>query len=47
LQNLSKKEELLRYIAAGDSPPELVIPTWLEILTNIVTINENGIYQYL
>ncbi len=47
LQNLSKKQELLRYIAAGDSPPELAIPTWLEILTNIVTINESDIYEYL
>ncbi|MEA5575349.1 dynamin family protein [Anabaena sp. UHCC 0451] len=46
LQNLSKKEELLRYIAAGDSTPELAIPTWLEILADIASINESDIYEY-
>ncbi|MBD2296574.1 dynamin family protein [Anabaena sphaerica FACHB-251] len=46
LQNLSKKEELLRYIAAGDSTPELAIPTWLEILSDIAAINESDIYEY-
>ncbi|MEA5618642.1 proteasome protein [Cronbergia sp. UHCC 0137] len=40
LQNLSKKEELLRYIAAGDSPRELAIPTWLQILADLAAINE-------
>jgi hypothetical protein len=46
LQNLSKKEELLRYIAAGDSTPELAIPNWLEILADIASINESDIYEY-
>jgi hypothetical protein len=35
LQNLSKKEDLLRYIASGDTPPELAIPTWLQILAEL------------
>ncbi|MFN6566465.1 dynamin family protein [Dendronalium sp. ChiSLP03b] len=39
LQNLSKKEELLRYIAAGDSPSAIAIPTWLQILSEIATIS--------
>jgi GTPase SAR1 family protein len=47
LQNLSKKEELLRYIAAGDATPELAIPTWLEILADIASINESDIYEYI
>ena len=47
LQNLSKKDELLRYIAAGDSTPELAIPTWLEILADIASINESDIYEYI
>jgi hypothetical protein len=46
LQNLSKKDELLRYIAAGDSTPELAIPNWLEILADIASINESDIYEY-
>ncbi|AFY44238.1 dynamin family protein [Nostoc sp. PCC 7107] len=37
LQNISKKEALLRYLAAGDSPPKLAIPTWLNILSEIAT----------
>lgn len=47
LQNLSKTEELLRYIAAGESSPELAIPTWLEILGDIATISESEVYEYL
>ncbi|NET72970.1 MAG: proteasome protein [Sphaerospermopsis sp. SIO1G2] len=46
LQNLSKKEEILRYFAGGDSTPELAIPTWLEILSDIAEITENDIYEY-
>jgi hypothetical protein len=38
LQNLSKKEELLRYIAAGESS-QLAIPTWLQILADVAVIN--------
>jgi GTPase SAR1 family protein len=44
LQNLSKKETLLRYIAARDSQTELAIPAWLEILTDIATINEEELF---
>ena len=44
LQNLSKKETLLRYIAARDSQTELAIPAWLEILTDIATINEKELF---
>lgn len=44
LQNLSKKEALLRYIAARDSQTELAIPAWLEILTDIATINEEELF---
>jgi hypothetical protein len=40
LQNLSKKEALLRHIAAGDSPSELAVPNWLKILSEIAAINE-------
>ncbi|MBD2197542.1 MULTISPECIES: proteasome protein [Calothrix] len=38
LQNLSKKEELLRYLAAGESS-QLAIPTWLQILSDVSEIN--------
>jgi hypothetical protein len=44
LQNLAKKEALLRYIAARDSQTELAIPAWLEILTDIATINEKELF---
>ncbi|UUO15107.1 dynamin family protein [Dolichospermum heterosporum] len=44
LQNLSKKEALLRYIAARDLQTELAIPAWLEILTDIATINEEELF---
>jgi len=44
LQNLSKKEALLRHIAAGDSPPELAIPNWLQVLSEIAGINEKDIF---
>jgi GTPase SAR1 family protein len=47
LQNLSKKEELLIYIAARDSQNELAIPAWLEILTDIATINEEELFTYI
>lgn len=47
LQNLSKKEALLRYIAARDSQAELAIPAWLEILTDIATINEDELFTYI
>jgi predicted GTPase len=47
LQNLAKKETLLRYIAARDSQAELAIPAWLEILTDIVTINEAELFSYI
>ncbi|MTJ54670.1 proteasome protein [Anabaena sp. UHCC 0253] len=47
LQNLSKQEALLRYIAARDSQSELAIPTWLEILGDIAAINEAEAYTYI
>jgi hypothetical protein len=47
LQNLAKKETLLRYIAARDSQAELAIPAWLEILTDIATINEAELLSYI
>ncbi len=37
LQNLSKKEALLRHIAAGDSPAKIPVPTWLQILSQVST----------
>ncbi|MBE9034249.1 proteasome protein [aff. Roholtiella sp. LEGE 12411] len=43
LQNLSKEESLLRYLAAGNSPDEISIPTWLQILSEIVTISYSDI----
>jgi len=39
LQNISKKETLLRHIAAGETPSQLSIPTWLQILSDISVIN--------
>ncbi len=47
LQNLAKKETLLRYIAARDSQAELAIPAWLEILADIATINEAELFSYI
>jgi GTPase SAR1 family protein len=38
LQNLSKKESLLRFIATGDSPSEVAIPSWVQILSEITTV---------
>ncbi|BAY25276.1 hypothetical protein NIES2100_50820 [Calothrix sp. NIES-2100] len=38
LQNISKKETLLRYMAAGESS-QLAIPTWLQILADIAVID--------
>ncbi|MFH7026715.1 MAG: dynamin family protein [Heteroscytonema crispum UTEX LB 1556] len=40
MQNLSKKENLLRFIAAGDSPSKVAIPTWLQILADIAVNRE-------
>ncbi|MDZ7966281.1 MAG: proteasome protein [Nostoc sp. DedSLP03] len=39
LQNLSKKETLLRYLAAGELPSEIQIPTWLQIIAEIAAIS--------
>ncbi|BAY98219.1 hypothetical protein NIES37_21670 [Tolypothrix tenuis PCC 7101] len=39
LQNISKKENLLRHIAAGDTPSQSSIPTWLQILADVSTKN--------
>ncbi|QIR39906.1 proteasome protein [Tolypothrix sp. PCC 7910] len=39
LQNISKKENLLRHIAAGDTPSQSSIPTWLKILADVSTKN--------
>ncbi len=39
LQNISKQESLLRFLAAGDSPGEMDVPTWLQILDEIKAIN--------
>ncbi|MDZ8025491.1 MAG: proteasome protein [Nostoc sp. SerVER01] len=39
LQNLSKKEALLRYLTAGDLPSEIAVPTWLQILSDIAAIS--------
>jgi hypothetical protein len=47
LQNLSKQEALLRYIAARDSQTELAIPAWLDILGDIATINEAELFTYI
>ncbi|MBD2387938.1 proteasome protein [Cylindrospermum sp. FACHB-282] len=43
LQNLSKQEALLRYIAAGDSPNKLEVPAWLQILSELATISYSEI----
>ncbi|MDF5711324.1 MAG: proteasome protein [Nostoc sp. S4] len=39
LQNLSKKEALLRYLTAGDLPSEIAVPTWLQILSDIAAVS--------
>ncbi|MDZ7957952.1 MAG: proteasome protein [Aulosira sp. DedQUE10] len=39
LQNISKKETLLRHIAAGEAASQSSIPTWLQILSDISTSN--------
>ncbi|MEY3332855.1 MAG: hypothetical protein RLZZ176_1155 [Cyanobacteriota bacterium] len=44
LQNLSKQEALLRYIATRDSQAEFAIPAWLEILGDIANINETELF---
>ncbi len=43
LQNLSKKEALLRYIAAEESQINAEIPTWLQIILDIATFEGNSI----
>ena len=44
LQNISKKEDLLRYIAAGDSQSEVAIPYWLQILSEIADVSHSDNY---
>ncbi len=39
LQNLSKKEALLRYLTAGELPSEVAVPTWLQILSDIAAVS--------
>ncbi|BAY79453.1 hypothetical protein NIES25_59380 (plasmid) [Nostoc linckia NIES-25] len=39
LQNLSKKEALLRYLTAGDMASEVAVPTWLQILSDIAAVS--------
>ncbi|QLE55032.1 proteasome protein [Nostoc sp. TCL26-01] len=41
LQNLSKKDSLLRFIAAGDSPSQGAVPTWLQNLSEIADLAVN------
>lgn len=43
LQNISKKEALLRYIAAEESQINAEIPTWLQILLDIANFESNSI----
>lgn len=43
IQNISKKEALLRYIAAGESQTNAEIPTWLQILADIANTQNNSI----
>jgi hypothetical protein len=40
MQNFSKKEALLRFIAAGDSSSPIAIPSWLQILSEIANHQE-------
>lgn len=47
LQNLSKQENLLRYMATKDVETELAVPAWLEILEDIANINEKDAEMYL
>ncbi|MBW4612338.1 MAG: proteasome protein [Desmonostoc vinosum HA7617-LM4] len=35
LQNLSKKEALLRYLSAQESSPEVEVPSWLQVLVEV------------
>ncbi|MDZ8109094.1 MAG: proteasome protein [Nostoc sp. DedQUE12a] len=39
LQNLSKKEALLRYLTAGEMPSEVAVPTWLQLLSDIAAVS--------
>ncbi|WP_414578769.1 proteasome protein [Anabaena sp. CCY 9402-a] len=41
LQNLSKKDGLLRFIAAGDTQSGVAVPTWLQNLTEIANISDS------
>lgn len=43
LQNISKKEDLLRFIAAGDSQSKIPIPSWLQILSGIASTSYSDI----
>jgi hypothetical protein len=43
LQNISKKETLLRYIATEESQINAEIPTWLQILSDIASSEGNSI----
>ena len=43
LQNISKKETLLRYIATEESQINAEIPTWLQILSDIASYESNSI----
>ncbi|MGI8501995.1 MAG: hypothetical protein ACR2LR_12780, partial [Hassallia sp.] len=43
LQNLSKKEALLRYIAAEESQINAEIPSWLQIILDIANFESNSI----
>ncbi|MBW4609566.1 MAG: dynamin family protein [Hassallia sp. WJT32-NPBG1] len=43
LQNISKKETLLRYIATEESQINAEIPTWLQILSDIASSESNSI----
>jgi Dynamin family len=43
LQNISKKEALLRYIATDESQINVEIPTWLQILLDIANFESNSI----
>ncbi len=43
LQNISKKEALLRYIATDESQINVEIPSWLQILLDIANFESNSI----
>ncbi|MGH1392827.1 MAG: proteasome protein [Trichormus sp.] len=41
LQNLSKKDSLLRFIASGDTKSGAAVPSWLQNLTEIANISDS------